>query len=167
MIKRLLAMVAAIGVTILSMVVAPEAAWAGKRVPLIVRNSAYQTVPQLPNPSRDAASVARMFRDAGFDSVDLVLNVGNLDFKRAIRKFEAAADQAEMAVVYYAGHGLEIGATNYLIPVDARLASDRDADDEAIALERLVSSADGASRLRLIILDASRDKPFVSTLRRE
>jgi DNA segregation ATPase FtsK/SpoIIIE-like protein len=167
MIKRLLAMAALIGVTIASMVFAPDAAWAGKRVALIVGNSTYQTVPQLPNPSRDATSVAKMFRDAGFDSVDLVLNVGNLEFKRAIRKFEAAADQAEMAVVYYAGHGLEIAATNYLIPVDARLASDRDAEDEAIPLERLVSSADGASRLRLIILDACRDNPFVSTMRRE
>ena len=108
-----------------------------------------------------------MFKDAGFDSVDLVLNVGNLEFKRAMRKFEAAADRAEMAVVYYAGHGLEIAATNYMIPVDARLASDRDADDEAIPLERLVSSADGASRLRLVILDACRDNPFNSSMRRE
>jgi uncharacterized caspase-like protein len=167
MIKRLLSMAAAIGVTILAMVVAPTSAWAGKRVALIVGNSTYQTVPQLPNPSRDATAVAKMFKDAGFDSVDLVLNTGNLEFKRAIRKFEAAADGAEMAVIYYAGHGLEIGATNYLIPIDARLASDRDADDEAISLERLVSSADGASRLRLIILDACRDNPFVGTMRRE
>ena len=167
MIKRLLAMVAVIGVTILSMVLAPESAWAGKRVALIIGNSTYQTVPQLPNPSRDATAVAKMFRDAGFDSVDLVLNVGNLEFKRAMRKFEAAADQAEMAVVYYAGHGLEIAATNYMIPVDARLASDRDAEDEAIPLERLVSSADGASRLRLVILDACRDNPFNSSMRRE
>jgi hypothetical protein len=126
------------------MVLAPVTAWAGKRVALIVGNSTYQTVPQLPNPSRDAYAVAKMFRDSGFDSVELVLNVGNLEFKRAMRKFEATADQAEMALVYYAGHGLEIGATNYLIPVDARLASDRDAGDEAISLERPVSSADGA-----------------------
>ena len=81
-----------------------------------------------------------MFRDAGFDTVEMLINVGNLEFKRAIRKFEATADQADIAVVYYAGHGLEIGGTNYLIPIDARLASDRDADDEAIPLERLVSS---------------------------
>jgi hypothetical protein len=167
MIKRLLAILAVTGVTILSMVCAPATAWAGKRVALIVGNSTYQTVPQLPNPSRDAASVAKMFKDAGFDTVDLVLNVGNLEFKRAIRKFEAAADGAEMAVVFYAGHGLEIASNNYLIPVDARLASDRDADDEAIPLERLVSSADGASRLRLVILDACRDNPFVTTMRRE
>ena len=145
----------------------PSAAWAEKRVALIVGNSSYQTVPQLPNPSRDAMSVAKMFRDAGFDSVDIQLNVGNLEFKRAIRKFETTADQADIAVVYYAGHGLEIGGTNYLIPTDARLASDRDADDEAILLERLVSSADGAKRLRLVILDACRDNPFTTSMRRE
>jgi hypothetical protein len=167
MIRRLIFTAAAIGATILSMVLAPKAAWADKRVALIVGNSSYQAVPQLPNPSRDANSVAKMFRDAGFDSVEIQINVGNLEFKRAIRKFEAMADQADIAVVYYAGHGLEIGGTNYLIPVDARLASDRDADDEAIPLERLVSSADGARRLRLIILDACRDNPFVTTMRRE
>jgi hypothetical protein len=170
MIKRLLPTAAVIAAALFAVVFAPDAAWAanaGRRVALVIGNSTYQTVPQLPNPSRDANSVAKMFRDAGFDSVDLALNVGNLEFKRAIRKFEATADQAEMAVVFYAGHGIEIGATNYLIPVDARLASDRDADDEAISLERLVSSADGASRLRLIILDACRDNPFVGTMRRE
>ena len=167
MIKRLAPMAAVIGGTILSMVAAPDSAWAEKRVALIVGNSSYQTVPQLPNPSRDANAVAKMFRDAGFDSVDVQIDVGNLEFKRAIRKFEVMADQADIAVVYYAGHGLEIGGTNYLIPVDARLASDRDADDEAIPLERLVSSADGARRLRLIILDACRDNPFVTTMRRE
>ena len=105
--------------------------------------------------------------DAGFDSVEVQINVGNLEFKRAIRKFETAADQADIAVVYYAGHGLELAGTNYLIPIDARLASDRDADDEAILLERLVSSADGAKRLRLVILDACRDNPFVPAMRRE
>ena len=167
MIRRLVPMAAIIGGAILSMVLAPDAAWADKRVALIVGNSTYQTVPQLPNPSRDASAVAKMFRDAGFDSVDLQLNVGNLEFKRSIRKFEALADHADIAVLYYAGHGLEISGTNYLIPVDARLASDRDADDEAIPLERLVSSADGARRLRLIILDACRDNPFVNTMRRE
>ena len=167
MIGRQVSSVAAIGWAILLMVLAPDSAWAEKRVALIVGNSTYQTVPQLPNPSRDAKSVAKMFRDAGFDSVEVQLDVGNLEFKRSIRRFEAIADQADIAVVYYAGHGLEIGGNNYLIPIDAKLASDRDADDEAILLERLVSSADGARRLRLVILDACRDNPFVTTMRRE
>jgi hypothetical protein len=133
----------------------------------VVGNSNYQTVPQLPNPSRDATAIAKMFRDAGFETVDTLINVGNLEFKRAIRKFETIADQADIAVVYYAGHGVEIGGVNYLIPVDARLASDRDSEDEAIPLERLVASADGAKRLRLIVLDACRDNPFVKSMRRE
>src|ERR1700758_186336 len=167
MIQRLTTMAAVIGATIVMMVLAPSAALADKRVALVVGNSAYQSVPKLPNPSGDANAVAKMFKDAGFDSVDVLINVGNLEFKRAIRKFESTADQADIAVVYYAGHGLEIGGNNYLIPVDARLASDRDADDEAIPLERLVSAADGARRLRLVILDACRDNPFVGTMRRE
>ncbi|MBR1124238.1 caspase family protein [Bradyrhizobium lablabi] len=168
MIRRLASLAAVIGGTILSMVLAINVAFAAdRRVALIVGNSTYQAVPRLPNPSRDAGSVAKMFRDAGFETVDLALDVGNLEFKRAIRKFESMADDADIAVVFYAGHGLEIGGVNYLIPVDARLASDRDADDEAITLERLVSSADGARRLRLIILDACRDNPFLTKMRRE
>ena len=165
--KHLVSLLAAIGGFFLAMVLATNAAWAEKRVALVVGNSNYQTVPQLPNPSRDATAVAKMFRDAGFDTVDTLINVGNLEFKRAIRKFETIADQADIAVVYYAGHGVEISGVNYLIPVDARLASDRDSEDEAIPLERLVASADGAKRLRLIVLDACRDNPFVKSMRRE
>jgi len=166
--KHLVSWLAVIGGFFLALMLASDPARAAeKRVALVVGNSSYQTVPQLPNPSRDATSVAKMFRDAGFDTVETVLDVGNLEFKRAIRKFEAIADQADIAVVFYAGHGLEISGVNYLIPVDARLASDRDAEDEAIPLERLVASADGAKRLRLIILDACRDNPYVRVMRRE
>src|SRR6202035_5052007 len=111
-----------IGGAVLSMVLAPDPAWAEKRVALIVGNSTYQTVPQLPNPSKDAAAVAKLFKDAGFDNVQVELNVGNLEFKRSIRRFQDLADQADIAVIYYAGHGLEIGGTNYLIPIDAKLA---------------------------------------------
>src|ERR1700682_2611497 len=165
MIRRQVSLAAVIGGAILSMLLPPDRAWAEKRVALVVGNSTYQTVPQLPNPSRDASAVAKMFKDAGFDSVDVQLNVGNLEFKRSIRKFEALADHADIAVVYYAGHGLEIGGINSLIPVDARLASDRDADDEAIPLERLLSSADGAKRLRLILVAGCRDNTFVGPQR--
>src|SRR5579863_10669677 len=104
MFGRFVTAAAMIGATIFAMVLSTSAALADKRVALIVVNSTYQTVPQLPNPSRDASAVAKMFKDAGFDTVDLQLNIGNLDFKRAIRKFETMADQADVAVVYYAGH---------------------------------------------------------------
>ena len=167
MIKRALQIVAAIGGAIFVMVFAADAARAERRVALVVGNGSYQSVPKLANPARDAGAIAKMFQDAGFETVDVQLNLGNLEFKRAIRKFETIADGADIAIVYYAGHGLEISGVNYLIPVDARLASDRDAEDEAIPLERLVSSADCARRLRLFILDACRDNPFVTSMRRE
>jgi hypothetical protein len=144
-----------------------DIALADKRVALVVGNSAYQNVARLPNPEKDAAAVAKLFRDAGFDTVVAVNNVGAMDFKRAIRNFEDATIDSDIAVVYYAGYGIEIGGVNYLIPVDAKLAGDRDAQDEAILIERLVQSVDEAKRLRLIILDACRDNPFVANMRRK
>src|SRR5262245_53761292 len=143
-----------------------DIALADKRVALVVGNSAYQNVARLPNPEKDASAVAKLFRDAGFDTVVAMNNVTTLDFKRAIRNFEDATIDSDIAVVYYAGHGIEIGGVNYLIPVDAKLAGDRDAQDEAILIERLVQSVDEAKRLRLIILDACRDNPFVANMKR-
>src|SRR6516165_7759792 len=141
-----------------------EPAFAERRVALIVGNSAYHNAPILANPERDARAIADMFQKAGYE-VTTAFNVGILDFKRTIRKFEDAATDADIAVIYYAGHGLEIHGTNYLIPIDAKLASDRDADDEAITLDRVVESVDSAKRLRLIILDACRDNPFTRTMK--
>jgi Caspase domain len=164
--KRFLTITAAIGWA-LFLALMPGEALAEKRVALVVGNSNYSAVPQLPNPSRDAKAVAKMFREAGFQTIETYLDVGNLDFKRAIRKFEDTAVEADIAVLYYAGHGIEIGGTNYLIPIDAKLASDRDAPDEAIPLDRLVLSADGAKKLRVIILDACRDNPYAGKMRRE
>lgn len=164
--KRFLTIAAAIGCAI-TLILEPDQALADKRVALVVGNSSYSTVPQLPNPARDANAVAKLFKDAGFDTVETYVDVGNLDFKRAIRKFEDTAVDADIAVLFYAGHGIEIGGTNYLIPIDARLASDRDAPDEAIQLDRLVLSADGAKKLRVVILDACRDNPYAGKMRRE
>jgi uncharacterized caspase-like protein len=144
------------------------AAWANKRVALIVGNSAYQSVSKLPNPSKDANAVAKMFKEAGFEVI-VQHDVGNLDFKRAIRRFGDASLDAEIAVVYYAGHGIEVNGASYLIPVDAKLASDRDAADEAVPLDRLLQEVEDVGgknmRLRLIILDACRDNPFAKTMR--
>lgn len=140
-------------------------AHAEKRVALVVGNSAYRNVAPLNNPAKDAASMATLFKEAGFDTVALETNVGNVDFKRAIRDFEDTAIDSDIAVVFYTGHGIEIGGANYLVPVDAKLATDSDVPEEAISLERLVESAKGAKRLRLIILDASRANPFIKTMK--
>lgn len=142
-----------------------DSALADKRVALVVGNSNYQNVPQLPNPASDAKAVADLLTKAGF-TVDLEIDLGNLAFKRAIRSFEDAANGADMAVVFFAGHGFEIRGTNYLIPVDAKLADERDAPDEAIALDRLLEAVSPARRLALIMVDACRDNPFLVTMKR-
>jgi uncharacterized caspase-like protein len=109
--------------------------------------------------------MADMFQKAGYELVTAAFNVGNLDFKRTIRKFEDTVTDADIAVIYYAGYGLEIHGTNYLIPIDAKLSSDSDVDNEAMTLEQLVESVHGAKRLRIIILDACRDNPFARTMK--
>jgi uncharacterized caspase-like protein len=149
----------------LLLILSNAVAVAEKRVAFVVGNSTYQATARLTNPARDAESVANMLRESGYQ-VTLVKDVGYLDFKRAIRAFEDSAGDADVAVIFYAGHGIEIAGTNYLIPVDAKLASDRDASDEAIDLNRLIATVDGVKRLRLIILDACRDNPFLSVMKR-
>ena len=88
-----------------------------------------------------------------------------VDFKRAVREFLLTAENADIAVVYYAGHGVEIGGTNYLVPVDAKLGRDYDVEDEAVALDRIIWALQSVKRLRLILLDACRDNPFPGKLR--
>lgn len=139
---------------------------AEKRVALVIGNSAYQNASKLANPGNDASAMADLFRRAGFDVVEARQDLGNLEFKRVAREFTAVARDADVAVMYFAGHGIEVNGTNYLIPTDARLATDFDVEDEALSLDRLVRALEPARRLRLIILDACRDNPFIQKMQR-
>jgi outer membrane protein assembly factor BamD (BamD/ComL family) len=163
--KRLWCIAGLLVLGTLSFALSSVAALADRRVAFVVGNSSYQATGRLTNPARDADAVADMLKKSGYE-VTLVRDVGYLDFKRAIRAFEDSASDADVAVIFYAGHGIEIAGTNYLIPVDAKLASDRDAVDEAVDLNRLVATVEGAKRLRVIILDACRDNPFLNTMKR-
>jgi hypothetical protein len=141
-------------------------ALAQRRVALVIGNSAYRNVATLPNTINDANAIAALFRKAGFDIVDTRQDLGVVDFKRAIREFMITSRNAEIAVLYYAGHGIEASGTNYLIPIDAKLATDYDAEDEAVPLDRVILALEPAQRLRLIILDACRDNPFLRKMQR-
>jgi len=143
-----------------------EPAFAEKRVALIIGNSAYQNAPQLQNPVNDAALITATFKAAGFDIVDSRQNLSALETRRVLREFADAAQDADIAVLYYAGHGLEVDGTNYLIPVDAKLERDTDVFDEAVSLDRLLVAVEPAKQLRLVILDACRDNPFTKTMKR-
>ena len=143
-----------------------DRAFAQRRVALVIGNSAYQNVTKLANTVHDSSAIAGLFRQAGFDVVDARQDLGVVEFKRALREFMNVTRGAETAVVYFAGHGIEVTGTNYLIPVDAKLATDYDAEDEAVSLDRIIMALEPAQRLRLVILDACRDNPFGRKMQR-
>ena len=163
--RFLLCVAAAISGALLAALPA-DPALAQRRVALGIGNAAYQNVATLPNTLNDANAIAALFRKAGFDIVDARPNLGVVEFKRAVREFVAIARGAETAVMYFAGHGIEVAGTNYLIPVDAKLATDYDAEDEAVSLDRIILALEPARRLRLVILDACRDNPFTRKMQR-
>lgn len=137
-----------------------------RRVALVIGNARYTNAPVLTNPPSDAASVSAALREAGFQTVTVKTDLSQQATLIALREFASLADAADWAVVYYAGHGIEFGGNNYLIPVDARLQSDRDIDLEGVDLGKVMAAVEGAKRLRLIILDACRDNPFANQMRR-
>jgi uncharacterized caspase-like protein len=143
-----------------------QPALAEKRVALVIGNSAYKNVSPLRNPANDAAVVAAMFKKAEFDVVDTRLNVSTNEMRRALREFGSAARDADVAVIYYAGHGIELDGNNYLIPVDAVLETDTDVLDETLGLDRVLVAIEPVRQLRLVILDACRDNPFSRTMKR-
>jgi hypothetical protein len=137
-----------------------------RRVALVIGNSAYTNAPRLTNPSSDAAMISAALRDAGFQSVTVETDLSQQATLKALRDFASQADSADWAVVYYAGHGIEFGGVNYLIPTDALLKADRDVNLEGVDLGKVMAAVEGAKRLRLVILDACRDNPFANQMRR-
>ncbi|WP_439711084.1 caspase family protein [Bradyrhizobium diazoefficiens] len=141
-------------------------ALAEKRVALVMGNSAYKNTLRLTNPVNDAALIGDMFKKAGFDAVDVKTDLNASEMRRALREFAGRVRDADMAVIYYAGHGIELDGTNYLIPTDAALETDADVYDEALPIDRVLVSIEPAKQLRLVILDACRDNPFAKTMKR-
>ena len=143
-----------------------QPAVAEKRVALVVGNSSYENVARLNNPANDATAITAILKDAGFDIVESRRDLKTSEMRRVLRDFSDKVRDAEVAVVYYAGHGIEVDGTNYLIPVDATLERDLDVYDEAFPLDRILAVIEPAKQLRLVILDACRDNPFAKTMKR-
>lgn len=139
---------------------------ADKRVALVIGNGTYDKVAPLGNPVNDANLVAETLKSAGFDDVVLRRDLKIAEMRRALRDFLDRTRDADVAVVFYAGHGIEIDGVNYLIPTDAVLDRDVDVYDEALSLERVLVAVEPAKKLRLVILDACRDSPFVRSMKR-
>lgn len=138
----------------------------GRRVALIIGNTNYRFASALQNPNNDAQLLAQTLRAVGFQTVMVKTDLDREGMIRTLREFAGVADAADWAVVYYSGHGIEFGGINYMVPIDAQLKVDRDIDLETIDVGKVMSAIDGARRLRLVILDACRDNPFASQMKR-
>ncbi len=143
---------------------APAAA-DGRRVALVIGNGAYRSVPALSNPPNDAGDIAAALKRLGF-AVTLVRNGSFDDMRRGLIAFGREAAGADMAAVYFAGHGMEINGDNWLIPVDAELKRDTDAANEAISLQSVMLQVSNTGSLGLVILDACRNNPFAAKMSR-
>jgi hypothetical protein len=137
----------------------------GKRVALVIGNSTYRNVPTLPNPANDAADIAAALNRLGF-AVTLVANSSFDQMRRGLIALGRDAAGADMAVVFFAGHGMEISGENWLIPVDAELKKDTDAANEAVSLRSVILQVSNTTSLGLVILDACRNNPFVAKMSR-
>ena len=148
----------------LGSVLAPAAATAAGRVALVVGNSAYAHIGALPNPGNDAADVGAALRRLGFE-VTVARDADRAALNDALRAFTRRSAGADVALVFYAGHGMEMDGVNYLLPVDARLERDTDVRFETVSLDDVLAVTEGAA-LRLVILDACRNNPLSRSMQR-
>jgi formylglycine-generating enzyme required for sulfatase activity len=149
------------------MTLLPASAYADeeKRVALVIGIGAYQNAPHLANPANDARAIGDSLRRLKFDVTELY----DADFRAlnsGIRSFGIRAASADVAVVYYAGHGVQVDRENYLIPADAKLERERDLLYEAMPLDRLLGEVSQASRIGIVLLDSCRNNPFIDRVSR-
>jgi hypothetical protein len=142
-----------------------DPSFAVDRIALVIGNGTYEKVPPLPNPPRDSADIARSLERLGFQ-VKLLNNATASDMRKALVEFGRKSDGSDIALVFFAGHGMEVGGENWFIPVDAELRSDTDVESEAVSLRSVNSQVAKARQLGLIILDACRNNPFASRMKR-
>jgi hypothetical protein len=136
------------------------------KIALVIGNSAYVNAPALANPRNDAAAVAAKLQGIGFD-VDLYQDLNGQDFRTALGAFSEKALKADLVLVFYAGHGIEMDGQNYLIPVDAKMKSESTAQFEAVPLEQVMGAVREAGKLGLVMLDACRNNPFANNITRK
>ena len=142
------------------------ASYADKRVALVIGNGAYKSVANLPNPPKDAQAIAALLRNLGFEVVqgtDLT-HAGMTD---TLRKFAAEAENADVAMFFYAGHGLQLDGKNYLLPIDSSPKSELDVKlGGPIEVDTMLDQTMASAKVKLVFLDACRDNPFVEQISR-
>lgn len=135
------------------------------RVALVIGNGTYQNAPELANPPNDAADMAATLRRIGFDVVEGE-NLGKRAMEDKIREFSHKIDHANLTLFFYAGHGLQVGGKNYLVPIDAELDRPGDLTFETIDVSLVLAQMEADKRVSLVFLDACRNNPLARSLAR-
>ena len=151
--------------SIAGLLISATVAKADKRVAFVVGNGAYKNVAALPNPAIDAKSMATVLRNVGFDVVEGT-NLTRDKMTERLLEFGKKAEGADVALFFYAGHGIAINGTNYLLPVDADIKSEMDVKlGAAINIDLTLDQTMGDAKVKLVFLDACRDNPFASKIK--
>jgi formylglycine-generating enzyme required for sulfatase activity len=140
-------------------------ALAEKRVALVIGNSAYDKITPLKNPKNDAEAVATTLAHLGFDVIKGV-DLDHEKFAQTVREFARSLEGADTAVLFYAGHGLQVNNRNYLAPIDAKLENEADLDFQMIQVETILTQMEREPRINIVFLDACRDNPLARNLAR-
>lgn len=140
-------------------------AHAAKRVALVIGNAAYEHAPPLRNPRNDAQALSVVLMKLGFEVITGV-DLKRLQLESKVRDFARAIRGADTALLFYAGHGLQVNGQNYLAPIDAKLGDEADLEFEAVRLATIVSQMERERRTNLVFLDACRDNPLAGNLAR-
>jgi hypothetical protein len=149
----------------ISIIGTSNAAKADKRVAFVVGNGAYKNVMQLPNPQIDATAMAAVLRNIGFDVVEGI-NLTRDAMTEKLLDFGKKAQDADIALFFYAGHGIAINGTNYLLPIDADIKSVADVKlGSAINIDDALEQTTQGAKVKLVFLDACRDNPFVTKIK--
>ena len=151
--------------SIAGLLISATVAKADKRVAFVVGNGAYKNVAALPNPAIDAKSMAKVLRNVGFDVVEGT-NLSRDKMTERLLEFGKKAEGADVALFFYAGHGIAINGTNYLLPVDADIKSEMDVKlGSAINIDVTLEQTMADAKVKLVFLDACRDNPFASKIK--
>lgn len=144
---------------------APGDSLAGGRVALVIGNSAYKYAPPLNNPVNDATDIAEALERLGFDVIR-GLDLDYAGMREQVLRFSDRLSDADVGLFFYAGHGLQVGGRNFLLPVDTRLETEADLDFRTIDLDLLLRNMTYESRTNIVFLDACRDHPLANYLAR-
>ena len=137
----------------------------GRRVALVIGNGDYKHGVPLRNPVNDARRMAQLLEELGFEVI-LGLDLDRREMERNVRAFGERLDGARLGLLFYAGHGMQVGGENYLLPIDAKLERERDLPFETLPLAQLLRTMESSAAANLVFLDACRDNPLARSLAR-